>query len=196
MLVRAFDAVTTKFCICLTSKSSQCCKFCGLLANSPQIVRISQATGDGILILLSFSAAGAINSRSKIGRDDIKWQELLLHFRSIQGKHEKARRTALGAETAPFSGFSGNSTSDKTSESSATGAGRATNANQSRPQMRRRVTGQEPPVPAIPPRNTLSPLNPRRGQTGYLPSALGPQSPTGLQATKVQPRVLSVNKKA
>lgn len=136
-------------------------------------------------------------SRSKIGRDDIKWQELLLHFRSVQGKHEKARRTALGTETAPFSGFSGNS-SDKTGETSATGAGRTTmaNANTPRPQMRRRVTGNEPPVPNIPPRNTLSPLNPRRGQTGYLPSALGPQSPTSAQPGKAQPRVIGVSKKA
>jgi len=157
--------------------------------------RLNAVNSAGFLQIAPKSAAGAISSRSKMGRDDIKWQELLLHFRSVQGKHEKARRAALGAETAPFSGFSGNS-SEKTMESSSTraGIGQAASAN-ARPQIRRRVTGNEPPVPAIPPRNVLSPLNPRRGQTGYLPSVLGPQSPTSLQGSKPQPRVLSVNKK-
>lgn len=35
-------------------------------------------------------------TRSKLAREDIKWQELLQHFRSVQAKHEKARRLALG----------------------------------------------------------------------------------------------------
>ncbi|KAF7332341.1 Heat repeat containing protein [Mycena kentingensis (nom. inval.)] len=42
------------------------------------------------------------STRSKIGREDIKWQELLLHFRSVQSKHEKARRLALGTEGSIF----------------------------------------------------------------------------------------------
>ncbi|KZP20135.1 ARM repeat-containing protein [Athelia psychrophila] len=159
--------------------------------------RLNAVNSAGFLQIAPKSAAGSMASRSKIGRDDIKWQELLLHFRSVQGKHEKARRTALGAETAPFSGFSGNS-GDKTGESSATGAGRTATGtlNPPRPQIRRRITGNETLVPNIPPRNVLSPLNPRRGQAGYLPSALGPQSPTSAQPGKAQPRVMNVSKKA
>ncbi|KAF9050517.1 hypothetical protein BJ165DRAFT_1525738 [Panaeolus papilionaceus] len=42
-----------------------------------------------------------ISKCSEIGRDDIKWQELLLHFRTVQAKHEKVRRQALGSDTPP-----------------------------------------------------------------------------------------------
>lgn len=108
-------------------------------------------------------------SRSKLGRDEIKWQELLLHFRSVQAKHEKARRQALGADTS-FSDFSdldgkqesGVNTGERTGRPTATG---------SRPGLRRKVTGGEMPmnvaVPAagsgpLPVRSgVLSPLNPR-----------------------------------
>ncbi|OXC65177.1 hypothetical protein AYX13_05657 [Cryptococcus neoformans] len=31
-------------------------------------------------------------TRSKIGKDEIRWQELLSHFRNVQNRHEKARR--------------------------------------------------------------------------------------------------------
>ncbi|WVO19011.1 uncharacterized protein IAS62_000287 [Cryptococcus decagattii] len=38
------------------------------------------------------STAGFGPTRSKIGKDEIRWQELLSHFRSVQNRHEKARR--------------------------------------------------------------------------------------------------------
>ncbi|ORY25662.1 vacuolar protein 14 C-terminal Fig4p binding-domain-containing protein [Naematelia encephala] len=41
----------------------------------------------------TFSAAAASATRSKLGgKDEIKWQELLSHFRAVQNRHEKARR--------------------------------------------------------------------------------------------------------
>jgi vacuole morphology and inheritance protein 14 len=150
------------------------------------------------------SVTTTLNSRSKIGREDIKWQELLLHFRSIQAKHEKARRQALGTETTPFSGFSATN-SDKLGEAL------KSPVPSSRPPLRRKVTGptsdQVLTVNNIPNAvqhrpGVLSPLNPRaRGSTGMLASALSgggqPVSPTsgaGQQAGK-QKRTLSLSRK-
>jgi len=159
--------------------------------------RLNAVNSAGFLHIAPKSSAGPLSTRSKLGRDEIKWQELLLHFRSVQAKHEKARRQALGTDTTPFSGFS--ATTEKSAD---VGGSRPTTAS-SRPPMRRRVTGSEPPPPppiSVPPRNVLSPLNPRaRGQSALVPSALNPQSPPSTQAQaqgSKQPRVLSVNRKA
>jgi vacuole morphology and inheritance protein 14 len=35
--------------------------------------------------------------RSKLARDEIEWPELLAHFRTVQTRHERARRAALGS---------------------------------------------------------------------------------------------------
>ncbi|KAG8863796.1 hypothetical protein FRB96_007633 [Tulasnella sp. 330] len=40
-------------------------------------------------------SAGTLATRSKIVREEIKWQELLSHFRAVQLKHERSRRLAL-----------------------------------------------------------------------------------------------------
>lgn len=37
-------------------------------------------------------AAGTLATRSKIVREEIKWLELLAHFRAVQVKHERSRR--------------------------------------------------------------------------------------------------------
>lgn len=104
--------------------------------------------------------------RSKIVREEIKWQELLQHFRAVQVRHEKARRQAYGGEsgssgfTMPLPGASANAPF---------GGGTATGTNASggsRPFMRRRVS-EAPTGPGgftgvtrneIP---ALSPLNPK-----------------------------------
>jgi vacuole morphology and inheritance protein 14 len=157
------------------------------------------------------SSAGPLATRSKLGRDEIKWQDLLLHFRSVQAKHEKARRQALGAtaaDTASFSGFSEKSGGG--GDASGSGGGRQQQQQQQqqqapsviRPPMRRKVTGEflPPSMAVAPPRNVLSPLNPRaRGQSGS--SGLNSQNAgAGMgqgQAGKQQQqlRALSVNKK-
>ncbi|KAF7352485.1 Heat repeat containing protein [Mycena venus] len=118
-------------------------------------------------------------TRSKIGRDEIKWQELLLHFRSIQAKHEKSRRQALGTDA--FS--SALSDSDKNEDI------RPGRPSGSRPGVRRKVTGEinvgaASAVAAGPlsarGSGVLSPLNPRaRGQSGLLATAITAQTGTG-----------------
>lgn len=146
-----------------------------------QSIPVSLRHGRKFLTLVHRSI-GSISTRSKIGRDEIKWQELLLHFRSVQAKHEKLRRQALGTDS--FSGFSD---LEKSGELPGTAAGAAgvgrerigrplTNV---RPPMRRTVTGEirmPPPVtsvPAISREGALSPLNPRaRGQSGLVPTQL------------------------
>ncbi|KAH7916223.1 vacuolar protein 14 C-terminal Fig4p binding-domain-containing protein [Hygrophoropsis aurantiaca] len=128
--------------------------------------RLNAVNSAGFLHIAPKSTAGPLSTRSKLGREDIKWQELLLHFRTLQGKHEKARRQALGADDAPLTGLA---PSEKSAERASDPSGR--------PQMRRRVTGELPPPPPAPPRTALSPLNPKSRQNGLLASALTNQAP-------------------
>lgn len=132
---------------------------------------------------LSFSLPGPhrtavlVSTRSKIGQNEIKWQDLLNHFRAVQAKHEKARRQALGAESLPFAGFE-TKTTDPSSSKSADGG------SVPGPSMRRRMAGADP-TPAVGAgvgtvvsgRPALSPLNPRARQNGLL--STGSQSFTG-----------------
>ncbi len=80
------------------------------------------------------------------GREDIKWQELLSHFRSVQAKHEKSRRvsqgltdgssTAFGSGTGPSTGgtiLSGFMTASEKTMALSTGS-------PTRPLVRRKVT--------------------------------------------------------
>lgn len=113
------------------------------------------------------------SNRSKLGRgEEIKWQELLTHFRSVQLRHEKLRR---GEESDAFE--------DQRDKPSVAPVGR--------PGMRRRVTGGDPtaglpmsgsgasPVPATGNSSSgsrsggiLSPLNPRRAVAAASSSGL------------------------
>ncbi|KAF8260639.1 armadillo-type protein [Lactarius quietus] len=43
------------------------------------------------------STVATVSTRSKLARDEIKWPELLAHFRAVQTRHERARRVALGS---------------------------------------------------------------------------------------------------
>ena len=122
--------------------------------------------------LFSPSTVSSIAStRSKLGREDIKWAELLQHFRTVQNKHEKARRPALGTDDfTPMAEFS---TVSNTAPS-INGAG-------SRPPLRRKGTGADSAVsiqPGRPPSRALSPLNPRARQSGLSAALSGPQPPT------------------
>ncbi|TFY64489.1 hypothetical protein EVJ58_g2597 [Rhodofomes roseus] len=144
------------------------------------------------------TVASISSTRSKLGRDDIKWQELLSHFRMVQGRHEKARRQALGTDTTPFAGFTMNEKPATNGPTTSTPAAPSS----LRPQIRRKVTGGE--GPARPPSRSsgvLSPLNPKaRAQSGLLASNLAhpPTSPTlSAQAQMKQPpRTLTLNKKS
>ncbi|KAJ6539694.1 vacuolar protein 14 C-terminal Fig4p binding-domain-containing protein [Mycena capillaripes] len=153
--------------------------------------RLNAVNSAGFLHIAPKSSVGSLSgTRSKIGRDEIKWQELLLHFRSVQSKHEKARRQALGTDA--FS--SSLSDSDDRNEDRDSRPGRSSGSGSAtRPGVRRRVTGEinvgVPGAGAVAPgplsarSGILSPLNPRaRGQSGLLASAVIAQSGTGTGA--------------
>ena len=58
--------------------------------------RLNAVNSTGFLHIAPKSTPNVSSTRSRIGRDEIKWQELLTHFRSTQMRHEKARRQAIG----------------------------------------------------------------------------------------------------
>jgi vacuole morphology and inheritance protein 14 len=147
--------------------------------------RLNAVNSAGFLHIAPKSSIAALSNRSKLGREDIKWQELLLHFRSVQAKHEKSRRQALGTDTAGFSGFYENEPSGETTNGSS-----KPGAPGIRPPVRRKVTGDVVPtvIPQQQPRvGALSPLNPRaRGQTGtILPSLASASTPLAQQKRRV-----------
>ena len=89
------------------------------------------------------------SSRSKVAREEIKWQELFNHFRAVQAKHEKTRRMGDGSAGPLLDGYQ-----------------------EKRPAARRKTTSEgmgmgmgvgsptSSSVGSLPPR-ALSPLNPR-----------------------------------
>ncbi|KAG2033639.1 vacuolar protein 14 C-terminal Fig4p binding-domain-containing protein, partial [Suillus americanus] len=118
--------------------------------------RLNAVNSAGFLHIAPKATPNPIASRSKLGRDEIKWQELLNHFRALQSKHEKARRQDLG---------NASSQDDITITPLSPPAS-------SKPPMRRRVTGDLPVPPIIPAKPALSPLNPKARQNGLLASTL------------------------
>jgi len=141
--------------------------------------RLNAVNSAGFLHIAPKSNVSNVSAtRSKLGREDIKWSELLSHFRNVQNKHEKARRQAAGSNeqepsvfalpgSGPFMGGADRENRDSIASSVST-----VNGNTPRPGMRRRVTGgAEQPAQARPPSRTLSPLNPRRGSNSALGQA-------------------------
>jgi vacuole morphology and inheritance protein 14 len=102
------------------------------------------------------STVATVATRSKLARDEIKWPELLAHFRAVQTRHERARRIALGS--AP--------------DISAT---LPSSALPERPATRRRVTGLGE-VPA-PPSSGSSGTGSNAGPSNGRPGALSPLNP-------------------
>ncbi|KAH8096728.1 ARM repeat-containing protein [Cristinia sonorae] len=137
--------------------------------------RLNAVNSAGFLHIAPKSTSVISATRSKLGgRDEIKWAELLSHFRSVQNKHEKSRRPASSTDDLepPLDFPSGG------------GAGSSSSANPSaRPPMRRKVTGTDSSS-RLPPR-ALSPLNPRARGQGGLSAAMAtqaiPMSPTFAQ---------------
>lgn len=100
-----------------------------------------------------------VSSRSKMSRDEIKWQELLQHFRQVQAKHERSKRSS-GFESTSLQSFPEFDKTDVYNEKSP-------KAGQGRVPMRRRVTGDVSGTAPPPGRGVLSPLNPKaRGPSG------------------------------
>ena len=141
------------------------------------------------------------STRSKLGREDIKWQELLQHFRTVQMKHEKARRQALGTDITSFSNYpytNGAYNVKPPTPPSGPGSGAIPHA----PPARRKVTGDGPLRPPSRSGGMLSPLNPKaRVQSGLANNvAPGPQPPGSptTQTTQLQSKVkrtLSLSRK-
>lgn len=127
--------------------------------------RLNAVNSAGFLHIAPKPTPNPIASRSKLGRDEIKWQELLNHFRALQSKHEKARRQDLG-----------NSSSQE--DITITPLSPPASA---KPPMRRRVTGDLPVPPIIPSKPALSPLNPKARQNGLLASTLQGATPGVMQ---------------
>lgn len=125
------------------------------------------------------TVSAAISSRSKATRDEIKWAELLSHFRAVQNKHEKARRRDLATEPE-FSFVDPELERPQSStNSSYNGSGR--------PVVRRKASQpSDVPQTGSSRQGALSPLNPRRG---LLVSAIS--AATGGSNRDSAPRPLS-----
>ncbi|KAG6373813.1 vacuolar protein 14 C-terminal Fig4p binding-domain-containing protein [Boletus reticuloceps] len=130
--------------------------------------RLNAVNSAGFLHIAPKPTIPSISTRSKLGQSEIKWQDLLSHFRAVQAKHEKARRQALGADGLAFAGF--DTKTDDGSKPTDGGSGNGPIG----PSMRRRVTGADPALqtgPGASGRPALSPLNPRARQNGLLSTA-------------------------
>ncbi|KAI0776216.1 ARM repeat-containing protein [Trametes elegans] len=173
--------------------------------------RLVAVNSAGFLHIAPKSSVGNLSStRSKLGREDIKWQELLQHFRTVQIKHEKARRQALGgADSTPYPPYQFANGADKPPtppSGSAAGSGSGSGGTMvSVPtQTRRKVTGGDGPLrPPSRSSGVLSPLNPKaRVQSALANSVTGggaggqqpPTSPTGQTQSKMR-RTLSLSRK-
>lgn len=142
-------------------------------------------------------SVGQLTTRSKIGRDEIKWQELLSHFRSVQAKHEKARRQALGSDTLSHSEITeAERAGDQPGGSGADRVGRPLTT-VGRTPLRRRVTGELPlnpiavPTPGRP--GALSPLNPKARISGPVQNGTLPVVSAAQQ--QKQKRTISLTRK-
>lgn len=193
MSLWAIDVITAKFCLCLLAKSSECRQFSRFSSHCSETVSVNLVAWMLILIC-DFSTVGPLSGRSKLARDEIKWQELLQHFRSVQSKHEKARRQALGTDMTSFSSFP---EFDRQSDQSERVGRSPVNG---RPAIRRKVTGDlsvsvnntssSGPLSRAP---ILSPLNPRaRGSSGATP--MNPAAAITQQAQKGR-RTISLTRK-
>ncbi|KAI9068475.1 ARM repeat-containing protein [Trametes sanguinea] len=164
--------------------------------------RLVAVNSAGFLHIAPKSTVGNLSStRSKLAREDIKWQELLQHFRTVQIKHEKARRQTLGgSDSATFPPYTNGAEKPPTPPSGSAVAAASVAAG-----TRRKVTGGDgPPRPPSRSGGVLSPLNPKaRVQSALANSALAggagsgqPQTPgaAGQIQSKVR-RTLSLSRK-
>ena len=149
---------------------------------------------------MSHSTVGNLSStRSKLGREDIKWQELLQHFRTVQMKHEKARRQALGTDVTSFTAHAHTNGVDSTKPPTPPSGPTAGPVPSS---ARRKFGGEGPLRPPSRSGGMLSPLNPRsRAQAGSGgPGPQAPGSPTApasqIQSLTKAKRTLSLSRKS
>lgn len=160
MLVRLTHASPAKLCLYLSPEPIERRQLRRLPAYRTKTVRLeSLAPRETPMLTLSAprSTVATVSTRSKLARDEIKWPELLAHFRAVQTRHERARRTALGS--AP--------------DISAT---LPSSALPERPAARRRVTGLGE-VPAPPSSGSSGTGGSTAGPSNGRPGALSPLNP-------------------
>ncbi|KNZ77227.1 VAC14 like protein, partial [Termitomyces sp. J132] len=125
--------------------------------------RLNAVNSAGFLHIAPKPAPGPLSTRSKLAREEIKWQDLLLHFRTVQAKHEKARRQAMGTDTTSYSDFLDHEKQEGSGSQAVERVDRPPTVG--RAPLRRRVTGETPLNPNMTPiagrGGALSPLNPR-----------------------------------
>ncbi|KAI0722685.1 ARM repeat-containing protein [Earliella scabrosa] len=159
--------------------------------------RLNAVNSAGFLHIAPKSTVGNLSStRSKLAREDIKWQELLQHFRAVQMKHEKARRQALGTDITSFTAYPYPNGTDSTKPP--TPPSGSSGGILHPPPGRRKVTGDGPLRPPSRSGGLLSPLNPKsRGQSGLVPGPNPPNSPppTMTQMQSKVKRTLSLSRK-
>ncbi|TFK94207.1 ARM repeat-containing protein [Polyporus arcularius HHB13444] len=165
--------------------------------------RLNAVNSAGFLHIAPKSNLGNLSStRSKLGREDIKWQELLQHFRTVQMRHEKARRQALGTDITSFSNYPSYTNGTDHAKPPTPPSGPGSGPIPHPPPVRRKATGDGPLRPPSRTGGMLSPLNPKaRVQSGLantvVPGPQPPGSPT-TQATQLQSKVkrtLSLSRK-
>lgn len=132
--------------------------------------RLNAVNSAGFLHIAPKSSTSMAAARSKIGREDIRWQELLAHFRTVQLKHDKARRQALGPSGSVEMDLSEELASNPPSEDRAMSP-----PNGSRASSRAGVVRNGTPTPASSPQRNgvLSPLNPRARATNIFAGVTG-----------------------
>ncbi|KAH9983574.1 ARM repeat-containing protein [Russula compacta] len=119
--------------------------------------RLNAVNSAGFLHIAPKPTVASVATRSKLARDEIKWPELLAHFRTVQTRHERARRAALGSAPDISSTLPSSAIPD-------------------RPTARRRVTGVgEVPAPPTSSGSSVSAGGPSNGRPGAL-SPLNPRA--------------------
>ncbi|OCF45938.1 vacuole morphology and inheritance protein 14 [Kwoniella heveanensis CBS 569] len=140
--------------------------------------RLSVVHSSGYVPIASSKSAAASATRSKLGnKEEIKWQELLSHFRSVQARHEKARRqlhstdigsmssihysspSQSGAAAVPPSASMPGGTKSGTMKKKSTFSSSATGSRQSSLEV-----GQNTRLST----SGISPLNPKRVTSGSV----------------------------
>lgn len=152
--------------------------------------RLNAVNSAGFLHISPKSTPNVSSTRSRIGRDDIKWQELLTHFRSTQMRHEKVRRQAMGDGDNASITMPGYSDRDldlsglHLNQKEVVGdnrSGLVRSAVVLRPGMRRRATGESSmPSGALGRSGALSPLNPKARVTSGLSTGNVTGQPVGM----------------
>lgn len=152
--------------------------------------RLNAVNSAGFLHISPKSTPNVSSTRSRIGRDDIKWQELLTHFRSTQMRHEKVRRQAMGDGDNASITMPGYSDRDldlsglHLNQKEVVGdnrSGLVRSAVVLRPGMRRRATGESSmPSGTLGRSGALSPLNPKARVTSGLSTGNVTGQPVGM----------------